>query len=193
MDGRAAQAIFGNGPGFRVFGRRLGRLTLRHCAALLAVGNPAAVGAPSAGISFGEAWQAVALCAARDDDELRAAMWPRKSWWAGWSAGRKWGRRWADEWAVFESWMIAEVGGLPRFLPGAKRGKMPAGDWVIAMAARLMARGMQPAAAWWTPLCLAAHLNAAFAEADGRDVPLMGETLADELRAMGWSEEDLGG
>lgn len=180
----------------RVFGFLIRRLTLRHCAALSAIDSPVVSGG-TAGLSFAEAWQAAAVCAARGERELVAALWPRGRRWRqalrGWVAAVMWGRAWQLEAARLQWWLEAEIGATPKFLPGRARGRRPQGDWLIGMTARLMRMGMCEEAAWWTPLGLAGQYNVALAEADGREVPLLTEKLEDELKQMGWTEADLGG
>lgn len=179
-----------------MFGFMLHRLTLRHCAALCAIGSPVVSGGAT-GLSFAEAWQAAAVCAARGERQLELALWPRGRRWRqalrGWVAAAVWGAAWQLEAARLQWWLGMEVACLPRFLPGRARGRVPQGDWLVGMAARLMKMGMDERAAWWAPIGLAGHYNVACAEADGREVPLLTEQLEQELMDLGWTERDLGG
>jgi len=162
---------------------------------LLAIESPVAVGGTAAGLDFAAAWQAVQVCAARNERELRRALWPagkRRQVLRGWLAGALWGRWWPLEWAKAQVWLNAEVAAVPKFLPGTRKGKAPSGDWTVGMAARLMRMGMSETAAWWTPLALAAHYNVAAAEAEGREVLLQTEEMERELMELGWTAEDLG-
>ena len=92
-----------------------------------------------------------------------------------------------------ESWLEREMC-APKLLPGAKGGRKLRCSWLVVLLSRVMREcGVTADEAWWMRFSDLAWVKLAWDELDGAEFELLTDELAEELKELGWTDEDLEG
>lgn len=191
MDERLIVALSSGGGG-SCYGYHLSDLTLRHVLGLLMLDSPVLSGGYADDL---DVVMAARLLSSSDDASWWGALGRGSRWerWCAWWRGLRYGkmsRRERERENLF-SWLEGEMLG-PRLLDG-KGGKALKVHWLVVMVCVAMREcGCSMGEAWWMRFSDIGWARLTWAEQDGAEFTLLTDGLIEEMREMGYTDEDLG-